>query len=203
MLELRYTVGVASAQVSTRPLTAEQFYELPEPEEGGKMELIDGRVALEMPVNGPHGDLVGSLMDALRPFARSHGLGKVVPEVGFLLKRDPDRVRAPDVAFVSASLLEAGGWPAEGYIPYPPSFVIEVISPSNFDADIALKVEHYLEAGVERVWVVRPKTRTVTIHLPDHTSRTLLPGSSLTSEDAGFAVPGFELALEALFAEEA
>lgn len=190
---------MATAQVSTRPLTAEQFYELPEPEEGGKMELIDGRVAIEMPVNAEHGTLTGYLTEQLGAFVRRHRLGKLMPEVGFVLSRNPDNVRAPDLAFVAAEAIAARGLPKEGWIPYGPTTAVEVVSPSNLDADMALKVEQYLAAGVNRIWVVRPKTRTVTVHFPDHTARTFLPGSELASDEAGFAVAGLSLSVSDLF----
>lgn len=90
----------------------------------------------------------------------------------------------------------------EGFVVGPPDLAIEVISPSNLDSEVALKLEHYLQAGVQRVWVVRPRTKTVTIHHPDHNARTLLVGSTLTSDDAGFTTPGFELALDTLFEGE-
>ena len=183
-------------------MTAEEFYLLPEPQEGGKLELIDGNVVYEVPANGQHGTLAGVFIEELGPFARRHKLGKVVPEVGFIVSRSPDSVRAPDVAFVSREAMGGPELPTEGWVPYPPTLAIEVVSPSNLDKDVALKVEQYLQAGVPRVWVVRPTTRTVTVHLPDHSARTLLPGSALTSEDAGFSVSGFELPVATIFAVE-
>ena len=183
-------------------MTAEEFYLLPEPEEGGKLELIDGLLAYEAAASGQHGTIAGNLIGEISPFIRRHRLGRLVPGVGFILSRSPDTVRAPDVAFVSREAMGGPDLPEEGWVPYPPSLAIEVVSPSNLDKDVALKVEQYLQAGVPRVWVVRPTTRTVTVHLPDHSSRTLLPGSELTSEDAGFSVAGFELPVATIFAVE-
>lgn len=193
---------MASPQTAAPLLTAEEFYQLSDPEEGGKLELIDGKVVWETPVSSGHGDLAGLLIIRLGSFSLENVLGKVVPEVGFRLRRNPDTVRAPDIAYVSNATIQARGWPAEGFVDYPPDLAIEVISPSNLDSEVALKVEHYLTAGVPRVWVVRPRTQTVTVHYPDHTARTLLIGSVLTSDDAGFAAAGFELPLEALFANQ-
>ncbi len=190
---------MASPQTSAPLLTAEEFYNLPEPEQGGKLELIDGEVVYEMPANGQHGELAGLLIEELGPFVRKNKLGKVVPEVGFILARDPDRVLAPDVAFVSNDMLSPGGFSSQGFVPGPPTLAIEVVSPSNLDSEVALKVEMYLQSGVQRVWVVRPRTTTVTVHRPDHTSQTLLVGGTLASDDAGFTTPGFELKLATLF----
>ena len=51
-------------------------------------------------------------------------------ETGFLLGRDPDTVRAPDVAFVSRSTLERAAR-FHGYFPGPPDLAVEVLSPSE------------------------------------------------------------------------
>ena len=192
---------MASPQIAQRLLTAEEFYDLDEPEEGGKMELIDGEVKIDMPVAHEHGELASLLIELLGPFVRSRKLGKLSAEVGFVLRRNPDRVRAPDIAFVSTDDTPPGGIPKHGAVPFPPTLAIEIVSPNDLDSKIAEKVGHYLEAGVKFVWVVRPKTQAVTVHRPDRTARTLIVGETLTSDDAGFAVPGFALPVGAIFAE--
>jgi hypothetical protein len=49
------------------------------------------------------------------------------------------------------------------------------------------------------VWVVRPEARTVTVHLRDGDSHTYGIGDTLTSDDAGFGIDGFEMSLDDLF----
>lgn len=44
-----------------------------------------------------------------------------------------------------------------------------------------MKVMEYLGADVQVVWVVDPETRTVTVHLPDHSARTLQSDDILTA----------------------
>ena len=51
-------------------------------------------------------------------------------ETGFILGRNPDTVRAPDVAFVSqsrANQIEGD----TGYVPFAPDLAVEVISPKD------------------------------------------------------------------------
>ena len=86
---------MASPQVADRLLTAEEFYEIEDPLEGGKMELIDGRVVIEMPPSGKHGERQITVGMALRLFASAHDEGAAGGEAGFLLARDPDRVVLP------------------------------------------------------------------------------------------------------------
>ena len=190
---------MASPQAAKRLLTAEEFYELPEPDEGGRMELVDGEVAC-MVVSHPHGEFVAAIIEYLRAFVRMHRLGRVSTEAGFLVKRNPDTVRGPDVAFLANEDIPAGGIPQTGVVPFPPTLAVEVMSPNDRSDDVTQKVVEYLDAGAKRVWVVAPKTRSVTVNYPDQTSRRLLPGTLLTSEEAGFSVPGFELPVEEIFA---
>lgn len=190
---------MATPQVSERLLTAEEFYELPDPEQGGKMELVCGRVVTDMPVSGKHAMRAGVLIEYLAPFARQHKLGVVGPEPGILIRRKPDTVRAPDVAFFASASMPAGGIPEEGFVPFPPTLAVEVVSPDDLDREVAAKVADYLEAGVERVWVVRPRLRTVTVHRPGGAAQTITENGVLTSDDAGFSVEGFELPIAAIF----
>jgi Uma2 family endonuclease len=100
-------------------ITAEEFWKLPDPEHGGKMELVRGIVACHMPVGGPHGEIALTCGSALQEFARRDGLGAAGVEVGFVLARRPDVVRAPDVHFVRADRLPEGRMPS-GFFEGPP-----------------------------------------------------------------------------------
>ena len=80
--------------VPTATTTAEQLFELAG---GGKRyELVCGSLRVSEPSGWRHGDVQAALLVALRSHARAHGLGTALAEVGFLLRHDPDTVRAPD-----------------------------------------------------------------------------------------------------------
>jgi Uma2 family endonuclease len=179
-------------------MTAEEFACLPEPPEGGKMELVDGRVVSMPPTSGGHGERSADVGSMLRTFSRQHGLGRVGTEIGFTLARDPDIVFGPDVAFLTAERIAESNW-EEGFIEGPPTLAVEVVSPNDRMTDVQKKVDTYLAYGTARVWVVEPKTRTVTVHRPGGDSHTFHTGESLSSDDAAFAVDGFELPLDELF----
>lgn len=182
-------------------LTAEEFARLPEPREGGKMELVRGEVRQMAPVGGGHGQKTTDILVAIALFVRRHRLGHVGPEIGFRLSRDPDTVRAPDAAYIEVSAL--GGRPLpDTFIDGPPTLAIEVMSPNDTAEEVQLKVEEYLSAGSARVWVVQPLTKTITVHRPGGDSHTFHSGETLTSADAGFTVEGFELRLDEVFGNE-
>ena len=183
-----------------RLLTAEEFYKLPDPKHGGKMELVRGEVVVHMPVGGPHGNLAAEVSGELRSFNRLHRLGSVGLEVGFRVARNPDTVLAPDVHFVRAARLPDGRHMPPSFFDGYPDLAVEIVSPDDTAKEVADKVAAYLAARAPRVWVVRPEGQTVTVHTQGGDVRTLGLGDLLTSDDAGFEVDGFELSLDELFA---
>lgn len=163
--------------------TAEEFLALPSDPSGGKMEFVEGRVFVRAV--------------PLREFVRRHELGIVRVETGYRLA--PRSVRAPDVSFVARDQLDPTRDRAS-YISGPPTLAIEVVTHDDREADVLRKVGEYLDAGAQRVWVVRYESVAVTVYRPGGETRTLHRGETLTSDDAGFAVEGFDLPLGQLFA---
>lgn len=164
------------------------------------MELVAGKVVTHMPVSGKHGTRAGFIARALGNFADERRLGETAVEAGFLLRRSPDTVLAPDVSFFAYSDERPGGVPEEGFVPYPPTLAVEVVSPNDLDSEVMGKVDDYLAANIERVWVVRPKSRTVTVYRADKTARIVSVDGVLQSDDAAFGAPGFQLLVAELFA---
>ena len=187
------------ARAAEKLMTAEEFARLPEPDGGCRMELVRGVVVTAPPPGGGRGKRADKISVPLTLFAARYHLGEVLPEVGFRLRRRPDDVRAPDSAFVAYDRLPGGRVP-EGYIEGAPSLAVELVSPSNSERAMLAKVGDYLDAGAERVWVVRPKTRTVVVHSAGGDVVTLRAGDTLTSEHAEFAVEGFALRVDEIFA---
>ena len=186
-----------STETATALLTAEEFYELPDAPHGGKMELICGRLVTHMPVGAKHSEIAGDVYHYLREFIKAHRLGSIGLEAGFRLSRNPDTVRAPDVHFVRHNQLP-GGLP-DGFFPISPDLAVEVVSPGDTERELAEKLGQYRDAGVARSWVVRPERRSITVHYPDGTVNTFKDGDTLDTNDAGFEVEGFALAITELF----
>ncbi len=162
-----------------------------------RRELIDGEVVEMTPVGGIHGELTLEIGRRLAEYVRRHQLGRVVVgDVGFILRlpQDPERVRAPDVAFIAAERLPEGRLPP-GFIEGAPDLAVEVLSPNDNPVDVQQKVRDYLEAGARRVWVVAPEARVVTVYRPDGTARFLREHEVLEGEEVlpGLAIPLAEL----------
>jgi Uma2 family endonuclease len=175
-------------------LTAEEFWALPEGE--GKRELVRGEVVEWMPVGGIHGEVVSELLSRLRNWAKAGKHGYVATEVGYVVRHNPDGVRAADVSFVRQARIPETGTP-EGFWHLEPDLAVEVVSPTESAQEVLDKVSDYLTAGTPLVWVVYPRSQHVVVHTPDGLARTLHAGDVLEDLEV---MPGFSLAVNELFA---
>lgn len=181
---------------ATRLLTAEEFWAMPEPLDH-RLELVRGEV-IEVPLTGgQHGDIVAAIFALLYAFVRPRRLGKLYAnEVGFRIHQNPDTVRGPDVAFVTRDRVPVTGSP-EGFWLLAPDLAVEVVSPHDCRSKVEAKTQDYLEAGVQLVWVIWPKTRTVTVYTLDAEPRIFTADETL---DGGDVLPGFAASVAELFA---
>lgn len=181
------------AATTTRPMTAIDLEAVPDAARG---ELIRGEMRPVSPTNPEHFLLTGRLIGPLHTFVGERDLGVVGAEGGFTLEVGPDTVLAPDVAFVRREAFPPKGQRV-GFPRIVPDLVVEILSPSNSATEVNEKVRIYLAAGVRLVWIVDPVAEVVTVYEPDGAARLLRPGEVL---DGGGVLPGFSVALDALFA---
>jgi Uma2 family endonuclease len=118
----------------------------------------------------------------------------VFGEAGYVLASEPDTVRAPDASFVSTERI-SGAARRGPYVVGAPDLAVEVVSPGD-TRQVAEKVGEYLAAGARAVWVIDPRRRTVTTHLPGGDPVRLGPGETL---DGGDYLPGFRLPVSEVF----
>lgn len=179
--------------VVDRPLTLENLDSMPE--DGLHHELQAGVLVSEPLPGFRHGKTALRIGRLLGDHVGRHGLGEVVGnDTGFVLAREPDTVRGPDVAFVSKKRLAALEDATKAF-PGAPDLAIEVLSAGNTAAAMHAKVADYLAAGTRLVWVVDPEREAVTIYRSLLSPRTLSRGQELEGEDV---VPGFRLAVAEL-----
>ena len=143
------------------------------------------------------GIVAGRLYRSIENHAEPNSLGMASVEV--LYELAPRLKRRPDVAFVTRDR-----WP-HNYIPdmegwkIIPSIAAEVISKSNSATDVVNKISEYFRHGVLEVWEIYPNYQEIRVHRQSNPSniQVLRLGDTLTG---GEIIPGFELALEELFA---
>ena len=172
--------------------TAEQLLEAGDI---GRCELVRGELRTMIPPSFQHGRITIKLTRPIVNHVEAHGLGTVVAaETGFVLSREPDTVRAPDIAFVRTA---RGPGPDRGYFPGAPDLAVEVLSPDDRPRYVREKVAEWLEAGTLAVWVVDPRKRTVTVH---ETERSVSVFGETDLVPGGDLLPGFELNVRDMFA---
>ena len=161
----------------------------------GRCELIRGELKTMIPAGDEHGRITVRLSGAVWNHVMSRKLGILHgAETGFILSRDPDTVRAPDLAFTRA---ERASPPARGFVPAAPDLAVEVLSPDDRPGYVREKVTEWLEAGTLVVWVVDPRKRTVTVHEPGRRPIVLGESDVIPGRDL---LPGLELAVRDVFA---
>ena len=174
--------------IEPKLMTAEELAELPD--DGLRRELVRGEARTMAPTKDPHGAAAASIAFHLGRYVYDKPIAGIrAAETGFVLSRDPDTVRAPDVAVVRLERLPALGV-VDGFFEGAPDLVVEVISPSDRAGDVKEKVEEWLAAGARLVWVVYPKAPSLVVHLPKGTARTLAADDEV---DGGEVLPGFRM----------
>lgn len=183
-----------SADPAAPAISADEFRTSPEAD-GWRTELVRGRTVRE-PAPGPvHGRLAARLAVRLGTFVENAASGVVLADTGFLLARDPDTVRAPDLSFVSNDRIPEQGYGA-GFWPLGPDLAVEILSPSNTASDLQAKIGDYLAAGSREIWVLDPEARNVAVYGADRRVRVFTADEEL---DGGTLLPGFVLPLADLF----
>ena len=114
---------------------------------------------------------------------------------GFLLRRNPDRLLAPDVSFVSVERLPV--LPDSGFPEVVPELVAEVRSPNDSWAYLVERGGIWIAHGVRVVWLVDPKRRCVITLRPAEDPVEAGPGEAFSAEPV---LPDLAIEVDRLFA---
>jgi Uma2 family endonuclease len=182
------------AEAPVRHFTAADLLTMPD---GDRYELVDGEL-VEIDMSNESSWIAGEIHALIRNFAKEHDLGWAFPDNTSYqcYPWDEDRVRKPDASFIAKHRLPDGPL-ASGHCPIAPDLAVEVISPHDLYLDVEAKVQEYLRAGVQMVWVATPLTRTVWVHTQDQSSSLHLTEEAELSGDP--VLPGFRCRVAELF----
>ena len=155
-------------------------------------EYVEGELIPKMPTSLKHGKISLKLGSRLLLHVDENQLGDVyTSDTGF---RIGERLLIPDIAFVSIARIPDDTDKAS---PIPPDLAVEVVSPSDMSERIEAKAFAYLAAGTQMVWVLKPKSETVTVYRSRTDIKLLTRNDTLTGEDV---VEGFACSVAELFA---
>jgi len=171
-------------------MTAEQLLHNPIPHK--RTELVKGRLIVKEPAGYPHGRVAARLLIAIGQHVIATKSGEILTaETGFTLRRGPDTVRAPDVAYVSNA--QIAGRALRGFAELAPELVVEVLSPDDRQGEVREKVLDWLSTGSRLVWVLDPERRTGRVHRADGSESSLTAQGAFDGEDV---LPGLRVRLD-------
>ncbi len=168
------------------PVTLEEYAALPK---HPRYELVKGVLIGLMTASREHERTAARVTRYMDTHADQHDLGEVyTSNRGYVTgPNSPATSRMPDVSFVSTERLdrpELAGMLYNG----APDLAVEILSESNTPAQIAQKIEEYLNAGGRAVWVIDIDARTLTVHTSDTPPLILTDADTI---DGGDYLPGF------------
>jgi Uma2 family endonuclease len=175
--------------------TAEELIRLPSGP--GRHELVDGVLRRMTPAGHVHGRVAARIGAMLTTFVHEHGLGATyAAETGFILRRSPDTVRAPDASFVTTARLAVLEFSPSGYFPGAPDLAVEVLSPDDSHSEVEKKTADWLVSGCRVVVLLDPRREVAVVRRPDTPAETLGSGDELAVPDL---LPGWSAIVGDLF----
>jgi Uma2 family endonuclease len=160
-----------------------------------RCELVRGELIMMSPGRARHAAIAMRIGRSLLDFVQSNSLGEVFDSsAGYLLARNPDTVREPDVSFVCTERMRQQD--LDAFLEGAPDLAVEVLSPGNTAAKMREKMTEYFDAGCRVVWIVDPQRRSVTVHRPRSHPVLLTEDDTLTEQEL---LPGFSLAVREIF----
>jgi Uma2 family endonuclease len=157
-------------------------------------ELVDGTL-VEKPMGFRESREALVLGILLETYAEKHDCG-IICGADATMRIMPNLVRIPDVSFVAWDRLPGRELPTEPIPDLVPNLAIEVLSASNTPAEMERKLREYFGAGVEQVWFVEGKARTIEIFASPTESQVFSGKQTLKP---GKLLPGLKLSAEAFF----
>ncbi len=149
--------------ITTSPLvktyTLREFWDLPEPADHSKLELIKGVLYMTPPPNEPHNEAASNLNALLQSeISRCGYRGKIyIPRTPIWV--DDDTYLEPDLMYVSdesRAKMKSGHWTRA-------DIVVEIVSPSNANYDRKTKSDTYRAMDVREMWVMDTEAREVEV----------------------------------------
>ena len=180
--------------VTTRAITTAD--ELFEAGDIGRCELIRGQLVMMTPAGGEHARLTTRVALRVGNYVEQRRLGLVYAgDPGFIIERDPDTVRAPDVAFIAAD--RAAEMHTRRFMSGVPDLAVEVVSPDDRPKEVIAKAKQWIAAGCKLVWVVDPSPKTISVYRPDGSTQLLYEADELHGDAV---LPGFVINVADIFA---
>jgi len=147
-------------QIPTKPLTLEEFLQLPETEPAS--EYINGQITQKPMPQGKHSKLQGRIVSVINDIAEKQQIALALPELRCTFG---ERSIVPDVAVFTWSRipLDEEGDIANVFTAHP-DWTIEILSPDQSQTKVISNILHCLNAGCSMGWLVDPDEKSILIY---------------------------------------
>ncbi len=181
----------------TAPMTVEEYIKAYRKE--APLEIINGEMSYLMPMVAGQGMAAQEIDWALSAW---ESVGHVFFRLPYVLLNEKgfiQNARLTEVQFIRNERLTAYKQAIPNRRDLPtmivPDIAVNVLPYDGKIVETDRKFDHYLQDGVEIIWVVDPKQKTVTVR-GQGSYQKLKIGETLTG---GAVIPRFELAVQAIF----
>lgn len=138
-----------------------------------------------------------TIASILRSFVSKRRLGILTGADG-MYRLLIQSVRGPDVAFLSRARFPGGRLPAEAYPSLAPDLAVEVLSPGNTKAEMSRKRIEYFHSGVQLVWIVDCRDRSVAVYTSPNSVTVVREDEMI---DGGNVLAGFTCLVADFFSD--
>lgn len=180
-------------QIPTKPLTLEEFLQLPETEPAS--EYIDGLIIQKPMPQGEHSVVQTELAPAINLVVKPKRIARAFTELRCTFG---GRSTVPDISVFLWNRIprkESGG--VANVFSIAPDWTIEILSPDQSQTKVTKNILHCLKHGTQMGWLIDPDEGCVFVYLPDRPTTvydelgTRLPVPEFAKD--------FNLTVEALF----
>jgi Uma2 family endonuclease len=167
------------------------------PDTNRLIELSEGELIMPPHPTETHQRVVLNLVLAFQSFVEDHNLG-IIRFAPLPVRLWPDKIREPDILFVSHEHADRVGEQAYG----PPDLVVEVISASTRRTDRVEKFVEYARAGISEYWLVDSEAQSIEVFVLEDDAYILLVKARLGEQARSKLLEGFEVGVDAIFARD-
>jgi Uma2 family endonuclease len=167
-----------------------------------RVEVINGAIVEMSPVGEEHHDIGGNIHDLLKAAVKQHQIGKVYMDGLIYILREGKSgltgARVPDVSFIRYEALPPDR-DRRKPIHAAQTLAVEIMSPDDRFEEVVFKLQEYLDAGSEQVWVVLPSSQQVFQFRQSDSNVHVYSSDDVM--DVSDMIPGLTITIKDIFAQ--
>jgi Uma2 family endonuclease len=149
-------------QTSTKPITLEEFLQLPETKPSS--EYIDGQIIQKPMLQGKHSTIQTEFSTTVNLILKPRKIARAFSELRCTFG---SRSIVPDVSvFTWQRIPRDQNGEIANVFPIAPDWTIEILSPDQSQTKVTKNILHCLNHGTQMGWLIDPAEQTIFVYLP-------------------------------------